>query len=203
MDVVFLGHRRIGADRAAGDRLRARAGGRRSAPLRLRRGRAAPDAALHRARPGRRDLHHPLPRRPLPRAPRPAQDLRPQRPRTSRCASSARPGSIELFTALRRIFGRARPTRSSWSSSSPGEAVRHDGYEVRPFEVDHRMRGLRLRARRGRAPRPLRPRGRARGSGSPPAPTSGAFSGARRCGVDGAVQPGRRDGRGRGPVARS
>ncbi len=49
------------------------------------------------------------------------------------------PGLIELFKALRRIFGRLGYT-VDLVELRPGEAVRHSSYEVRPFEVDHRMR---------------------------------------------------------------
>ena len=49
------------------------------------------------------------------------------------------PGLIELFKALRRIFGRIG-YEVELVELGPAEAVRHDGYEVRPFEVEHRMR---------------------------------------------------------------
>ncbi len=48
-------------------------------------------------------------------------------------------GLFELFKALRRIFGRLG-YEVDLIELDPGEAVRHDGYEVRPFEVEHRMR---------------------------------------------------------------
>ncbi len=48
------------------------------------------------------------------------------------------PGLIELFKALRRIFGRLA-YEVELVELEPGEAVRHDGYEVRPFGVAHRM----------------------------------------------------------------
>ena len=49
------------------------------------------------------------------------------------------PGLIELFKALGRIFGRLR-YEVELGELEPGEAVRHNGYEVRSFEVAHRMR---------------------------------------------------------------
>jgi ribonuclease Z len=48
------------------------------------------------------------------------------------------PGLFELFKALRRIFGRL-DYEVDLIELDPGEAVRHDGYEVRPFEAAHRM----------------------------------------------------------------
>jgi ribonuclease Z len=49
------------------------------------------------------------------------------------------PGLFELFKALRRIFGRLG-YEVDLIELGPGETVPHDGYEVRPFEVEHRMR---------------------------------------------------------------
>ena len=49
------------------------------------------------------------------------------------------PGLFDLFKALRRIFGRLG-YEVDLIELDPGEAVRHDGYEVRSFEVEHRMR---------------------------------------------------------------
>ncbi len=49
------------------------------------------------------------------------------------------PGLIDLFSALGRIFGRLR-YEVELGELEPGEAVRHDEYEVRSFEVSHRMR---------------------------------------------------------------
>ena len=48
------------------------------------------------------------------------------------------PGLFELFKALRRIFGRLGYEVDLVELDS-AEAVRHDGYEVRPFDVAHRM----------------------------------------------------------------
>jgi ribonuclease Z len=48
------------------------------------------------------------------------------------------PGLFELFKALRRIFGRLG-YEVELIELEPGEAVRHDGYEVRSFPVEHRM----------------------------------------------------------------
>jgi ribonuclease Z len=48
------------------------------------------------------------------------------------------PGLGELFRALRRIFGRLA-YEVELIELEPGEAIGHDGYEVRAFAVDHRM----------------------------------------------------------------
>ena len=47
------------------------------------------------------------------------------------------PGLFELFGALRRIFGRLA-YEVELIELEPGDAVRHDGYEVRCFPVEHR-----------------------------------------------------------------
>jgi ribonuclease Z len=49
------------------------------------------------------------------------------------------PGLIELFKALRRIFGRLN-YEVELVELDEGEAVRHDGYEVRSFPVEHSTR---------------------------------------------------------------
>jgi ribonuclease Z len=49
------------------------------------------------------------------------------------------PGLRELFRALGRIFGRVS-YELELVELGEGEAVRHDGYEVRSFPVEHRMR---------------------------------------------------------------
>jgi ribonuclease Z len=49
------------------------------------------------------------------------------------------PGVIDLFGALRRIFGRLA-YEVELVELEAGEAVRHDAYEVRAFEVDHSVR---------------------------------------------------------------
>lgn len=49
------------------------------------------------------------------------------------------PGLIDLFGALRRVFGRIG-YEVELTELDPNEVVRHDGYEVRAFEVSHRMR---------------------------------------------------------------
>jgi ribonuclease Z len=48
-------------------------------------------------------------------------------------------GLGELFTAIRRIVGRVT-YGVELVELAPGDAVRHDGYEVRAFAVEHRMR---------------------------------------------------------------
>jgi ribonuclease Z len=49
------------------------------------------------------------------------------------------PGLIDLFNALRRIFGRLR-YEVELVELDEGEAVRHDGYEIRCFPVAHSTR---------------------------------------------------------------
>ena len=160
-------HRGLGAHRAPRDGLPAGARGRRPPAVRLRRGLAAPDAALDRARGGGRDLPDPLPRRPLPRGARACSRPMTSRAASARCGSSARPGSRELFKALGRIVGRLS-YEVELVELDEGEAVRHDGYEVRSLRGRPSGARLRLRAGRGRAAGALRPgarraaRGRAR-----------------------------------------
>jgi ribonuclease Z len=48
------------------------------------------------------------------------------------------PGLFDLFGALRRIFGKLS-YEVELVELEPGEAVPHDGYEVRSFPVEHRM----------------------------------------------------------------
>ncbi len=57
----------------------------------------------------------------------------------SRCAWSARAGLADLFGSLRRIFGRIS-YEVELVELGEGEAIRRDGYEVRSFPVDHRVR---------------------------------------------------------------
>jgi ribonuclease Z len=49
------------------------------------------------------------------------------------------PGLAELFRALRRIFGRLNYDVELMELDE-GEAIPHDGYEIRTFPVDHRVR---------------------------------------------------------------
>jgi ribonuclease Z len=50
-------------------------------------------------------------------------------------------GLIGLFDALRRIFGKLR-YEVELIELEPGEAVAREGFEMRAFEVEHRMRAL-------------------------------------------------------------
>ncbi len=50
-------------------------------------------------------------------------------------------GLHDLFAALRRIFGRLR-YEVELVELQPGEGVEHDGFEMRAFPVEHRMRAL-------------------------------------------------------------
>jgi ribonuclease Z len=49
------------------------------------------------------------------------------------------PGLGELFKSLSRIMGRVS-YEVELVELDPGEAIRHDGYEIRAFPVEHRMR---------------------------------------------------------------
>jgi ribonuclease Z len=51
------------------------------------------------------------------------------------------PGLHDLFAALRRIFGRLR-YEVELVELEPGEGIEHDGFEMRAFPVEHRMRAL-------------------------------------------------------------
>jgi ribonuclease Z len=51
------------------------------------------------------------------------------------------PGLFDLFGALRRIFGKLG-YEVELIELEPGDAVRHDGYEVRCFPVEHRTRAF-------------------------------------------------------------
>jgi ribonuclease Z len=50
-------------------------------------------------------------------------------------------GLLGLFEALRRIFGRLR-YEVELVELEPGEGIEHDGFEIRTFEVAHRMKAL-------------------------------------------------------------
>ena len=142
LSVVFLGTGRLGAHRAAGDRVRARAGrGRRgscSTAARDRSGRCS-------ARPGW------------------CRSTRSTSRTTTRTTTSGLPGLLKTYDlqGARAAAPDRRPARASRGSSpcsagssgklsydvelvelDEGEAVGHDGYEVRSFEVDHRMRAF-------------------------------------------------------------
>ena len=51
------------------------------------------------------------------------------------------PGLVDLFEALRRIFGRLRYDVELIELEA-GQGIDHDGFEVRAFEVEHRMKAL-------------------------------------------------------------
>jgi ribonuclease Z len=51
------------------------------------------------------------------------------------------PGLIALFDGLRRIFGKLR-YEVELVELEPGEGISHDGFEMRAFAVEHRMRAL-------------------------------------------------------------
>ena len=157
LSVDISRHRGLGALGAALDRERADRAWGGPAAVRLRRRDAAADAALARAGPGRRDLPHPLPRRPHPRPAGAAEDLRPDRPRGA--ADDLRAAGLrDLFTMLEPTSA-GSASSSSWSSWSPGEAVAPRRLRGPVLRSRPRRARQRLRAGRGRAPGPLRPRG--------------------------------------------
>lgn len=63
------------------------------------------------------------------------------------------PGIDELFGALRRVMGRTR-YEVEVNELGPGQAVPHDGFEIRAFPVEHRMTAFGYRL--GEADRPGR-----------------------------------------------
>ena len=137
LDVVFLGTSGSmpTAQRAPGRH--ARPPRRRAAALRLRRGDAAPAAALRRrARRPPRGLPHALPRRPLPRPARDAEDVRAPRPRAAaddlRAAGPRRAHRLAAAD-LRQAHVPVRRGRAS----SPAMCSPRDGYELRTFAVAH------------------------------------------------------------------
>ena len=71
------------------------------------------------------------------------------------------PGLHDLFKTLRRIIGRVG-YEVELIELEPGDVVEYGDYEIAPFEVEHRVRGLRLHDRRARPARTPR-RGQGRG----------------------------------------
>ena len=141
LDVVFLGTSGSMPTAKRAPSCDARAPRRRSAPLRLRGGDAAP-APAQRCRPcrARGDLPHALPRRPLPRPSGHAQDLR--APRSRGPAHDLRPeGSPGALATLGRIFGRLTYPVST-VVLEPDARLERDGYAIEPFEVDHRVTAI-------------------------------------------------------------
>ena len=160
LSVVFLGTGgSVPSARRATACVLLRAGGCARAG-RLRRGRPAPDDQLDRARPGRRHLHHPLPRGPLPRPARAAQDVRPAG--ASGAPADRRPrGPARALRALRRIFGRLRyEVELVELAAGGGDRARR----IRDARLRRRApdEGARLRVRRAGAAGPLRRRCRPR-----------------------------------------
>ena len=154
------GNRWLRSLRPAEHRGRARAARRRPDALRLRRGYAAADAAVGRADPRRRHLHHPPARRPLPGAAGPAEELRDARPdRAPDDSRTARPDRADGCSAPRR--------RPPLLPDRADRAERRRAGRARRLR-DRALRGRapggreRLRAGRGHAPRPVRSRSRRR-----------------------------------------
>ncbi len=135
----LLRHRRLRAQRAEGDRLRADPRGGQSRPGGLRRGRPAPDDALDRPRAGGRDPDHPPARRPLPRPAGAAQDLRP--PGAPGAAADCGPEGPARAVRVAAAGVRQDSLRGAVGRAGPGEALSHpdQGFELRGFEVEHRM----------------------------------------------------------------
>ena len=87
-------------------------------------------AALGRPAGARRDLHHPLPRRPLARAARHAQDVRPARARAAARPSTARRACSELFDAHAAVVGRRRYPLDAGRARARTRRSRCDGYVI-------------------------------------------------------------------------
>jgi ribonuclease Z len=99
------------------------------------------------------------------------------------------PGLIDLFAALRRIFGRLG-YEVELVELEPGEAVRHDGYEVRSFPVEHRMAAYGYALVEDERPGHLDPDLAAK-LGVPPGPALGRLQrGEEVEGAEGIVRPG-------------
>ncbi len=97
-------------------------------------------------------------------------------------------GLIDLFSALRRIFGRIG-YEVELVELGPDEGVRHDGYEVRPFEVEHRMRAYGYALVEDERPGRFDPAA-ARRLGIAPGPDFKRLQGGERVdGTDGPVDP--------------
>ena len=112
------------------------------------------------------------------------------------------PGLFELFKALRRIFGRLG-YEVDLVELDPGEAVRHDGYEVRSFEVEHRMRAFGYALVEDERPGRFDPEAAQRLGVSPGPAFKRLQDGETVDGSGGAVDPSPGDGRGDAPGASS
>ena len=98
------------------------------------------------------------------------------------------PGLIDLFRSLARIFGRIS-YELELVELDDGEAVRHDGYEVRSFPVEHRMRAYGYAVVEDQRPGHLDP-GRAAELGVTPGPDLGRLQrGEEVEGSNGTVRP--------------
>jgi ribonuclease Z len=98
------------------------------------------------------------------------------------------PGMRQLFEDLRRLIGKTR-YEVEINELSPGQAVPHDGYEIRAFPVEHRMTAFGYRLgeveRRGRFDKQAAER-----LGIPEGPEFGALErGEEVQGADGVVHP--------------
>ena len=160
LDLVFLGTSGSMPTASAARRRAARPPWRRAAAVRLRRGHAAPAAALGgRARRPAGGLPHALPRRPLPRPAGDAEDVRAARPRGA--AHDLRPAGPRRRSSARCAGSSGRLTyESTLVELRPGDRLPRDGYALDVFPVAARRHRRRLRARRGRAARPVRRRRR-------------------------------------------
>ena len=140
LDVVFLGTSASAPTARRGVAAHARAPRRRAAAVRLRRGDAAPAAALDVGLLDLRgDLPHALPRGPLPRPAGDAQDVRAPRARRRRSRVYGPRGLDELFEQLRRIFGKLTYPLEL-VELEPGEELERGDYAIAPFAVDARRR---------------------------------------------------------------
>jgi ribonuclease Z len=98
------------------------------------------------------------------------------------------PGLFDLFGALRRIFGKLA-YEVELIELEPGDAVHHDGYEVRCFPVEHRTRAFGYALVEDERPGHLDPEAAAR-LGVVPGPDLGRLQrGEEVQGSDGVVRP--------------
>ena len=136
---------------------------RRPAALRLRRGHAAPAAALlDRPRRPRGDLPHALPRRPLPRPARDAEDVLAADARACRSRSTGRPGCATSSARSRRIVGKAHLPARARRGARRRRARARRLRDLLVFPVEHGVPAVGYALVEERAARPLRRRGRRR-----------------------------------------
>ncbi len=99
------------------------------------------------------------------------------------------PGLVDLIAGLEHVVGRTR-FPLNLIELEPGDYIGGDGYEIRPFEVDHRTRAYGYALTESERPGEFDPEA-ARRLGVPEGPEWGRLQhGERVAGSDGAVDPG-------------